>query len=132
MLWDIPGLGTPSFPADQYIKTFGFRHFDFVVIVCDRTFRQSTEMIVKELCKYGVNAAIVVTRLDALTTEHLSDHQQDETDARMWPRASVQVKNDVRANFRQGTPHQIEIFVTSAKVPEWPGNEIGQFLKHAI
>ncbi|XP_005953364.3 T-cell-specific guanine nucleotide triphosphate-binding protein 2-like, partial [Haplochromis burtoni] len=41
ILWDLPGIGTTRFPADEYLKLVGFERFDFFIIISDPRFREN-------------------------------------------------------------------------------------------
>uniref|UniRef100_A0A8C9ZF64 IRG-type G domain-containing protein n=1 Tax=Sander lucioperca TaxID=283035 RepID=A0A8C9ZF64_SANLU len=40
-LWDLPGVGTTKFPADEYLKKVEFERFDFFIIISADRFREN-------------------------------------------------------------------------------------------
>mmetsp|Transcript_117129 Transcript_117129/g.213144 ORF Transcript_117129/g.213144 Transcript_117129/m.213144 type:complete len:293 (-) Transcript_117129:416-1294(-) len=53
LLWDIPGTGTAAFPREKYIRTFGLRHFDIVIIISAGRFTETELLLLEDLRKAG-------------------------------------------------------------------------------
>lgn len=63
-LWDVPGVGTPSFQAKSYLKDIEFRMFDFFIIVTRSRFTENDQMLVQKLRKAGRRFYFVKTHTD--------------------------------------------------------------------
>ncbi|KAJ3595779.1 hypothetical protein NHX12_005082 [Muraenolepis orangiensis] len=78
-VWDLPGIGTTKFPADQYLKHVGFEKFDFFIIVSSDRFRENDVTLAQEIMKMGKTFYFVRAKIDSnLDSAKKSQKNHDE------------------------------------------------------
>ncbi|XP_033932848.1 interferon-inducible GTPase 5-like [Pseudochaenichthys georgianus] len=63
-LWDLPGVGTPNFQAEDYLNLVQFDRFDFFVIISAERFRQHDVELAKEIQRMGKKFYFVRSKID--------------------------------------------------------------------
>ncbi|CAL8368526.1 unnamed protein product [Boreogadus saida] len=78
-LWDLPGIGTTKFPADQYMKHVEFEKFDFFILVSADRFSENDAKLAKEIKKMGKKLFLVRSKIDH-SLSNVQRRQQTEYD----------------------------------------------------
>jgi len=64
VIWDLPGIGTPSYPQVNYLKRMGIRYFDVVLLMTSTRFTEAELMLTEELQKFQVPFFLIRNKVD--------------------------------------------------------------------
>ncbi|XP_077051447.1 interferon-inducible GTPase 5-like [Siphateles boraxobius] len=67
-VWDLPGIGTPNFKADEYLKLVQFERYDFFIIIGSDRFRECHTQLAKEIMRMGKKFYFVRSKMDICIT----------------------------------------------------------------
>ncbi|XP_029972497.1 interferon-inducible GTPase 5-like isoform X2 [Salarias fasciatus] len=96
-LWDLPGVGTPNFPADEYLEKVGFERFDFFIIIAAFRFKENDVKLALEIKRMGKKFYFLRSKID-------SDISNEERRKKNFNRQKT--LDDIRENCIQGLRDQ--------------------------
>lgn len=77
MIWDLPGIGTATFPQATYLKRMGIRYFDVVILVTSTRFTEAELLLAEELQKFKVPYFMVRNKVDVDVASEIDDEEED-------------------------------------------------------
>lgn len=63
-LWDLPGMGTPSFASKSYLETMNFDLYDMFIVVISERFRENNKILIEEIQKLKKPFYVVRSKVD--------------------------------------------------------------------
>ncbi|XP_070776335.1 interferon-inducible GTPase 5-like [Enoplosus armatus] len=110
LLWDLPGVGTIKFPADEYLKHVEFEKFDFFIIISDTRFRENDVKLAQEIERMGKKFYFVRSKID----HNLRDEKESQREFNE-ERTLAQIReNCIQGLEKQGVKSP-QVFLVSSR-----------------
>ncbi|CAM4625112.1 interferon-inducible GTPase 5-like isoform X2 [Lepidochelys kempii] len=79
-IWDLPGIGTPSFRPDSYLRQVNFAYYDFFIIIASERFKSTHLDLAQEIQRMGKKFYFVRSKVDIdLQNEKRKKNFSEET-----------------------------------------------------
>ncbi|CAO2642707.1 T-cell-specific guanine nucleotide triphosphate-binding protein 2 [Lemmus lemmus] len=64
-LWDLPGIGSTSFPPEKYLTEMNFGEYDFFIIISTSRFKENDAQLAKAITRMNMNFYFVRAKIDS-------------------------------------------------------------------
>ncbi|XP_048355971.1 interferon-inducible GTPase 5-like [Sphaerodactylus townsendi] len=111
-IWDLPGIGTPDFKAEEYLERVNYSQYDFFIIVAAHRFLVCDIQLSQEVQKMKKRFYYVRSKMDvSIKNEKLNPDFSEE--------ATIQkVRKDCLSNLVQAGISSPEIFLIASWYPD--------------
>ncbi|XP_053867461.1 interferon-inducible GTPase 5-like [Malaclemys terrapin pileata] len=64
IVWDLPGIGSPKYPTETYVKDMNLDQYDFFIIIAALRFTETDTKLAKEIKRMGKKFYFVRSKVD--------------------------------------------------------------------
>ncbi|XP_062850909.1 interferon-gamma-inducible GTPase 10-like isoform X2 [Trichomycterus rosablanca] len=115
LLWDLPGIGTPSFQPKTYLEDVGLLNYDFFIIVSSGRFQECHSALAKHIMQAQKKFYFIRNKVDqdleAITRRRNRSNLSDDN-------VLGQLRSDCENNLRIGQVEQPQVFLISCFHPQ--------------
>uniref|UniRef100_A0A3Q3NCJ7 IRG-type G domain-containing protein n=1 Tax=Labrus bergylta TaxID=56723 RepID=A0A3Q3NCJ7_9LABR len=104
--WDLPGIGSPNFPAAKYLKKVGFEKFDFFFVISADCFRENDLKLAKKIQKMKKKFYFVRSKID----DNIRDEKRSQREFNE-ERTLTQIRNNCLQDLGLRSP---QVFLVSS------------------
>ncbi|XP_041910826.1 uncharacterized protein LOC119811504 [Arvicola amphibius] len=65
VVWDLPGIGSTSFPPEKYLTEMKFNEYDFFIIISSSRFKENDAQLAKAISEMEMNFYFVRAKIDS-------------------------------------------------------------------
>ncbi len=118
ILSDLPGVGTPNFPRDSYLRKVGFKKFDFFLIISSGRFTENDLWLANQVKKQKKTVYFIRTKIDIDIKNDKEDHPHSEENQEEQEKALMEMmKSDCRKELAKGgLGVETPVFLISGKL----------------
>ncbi|XP_043933576.1 T-cell-specific guanine nucleotide triphosphate-binding protein 2-like [Protopterus annectens] len=109
VFWDLPGVGTPNFIAQDYLKDMNFECYDFFLIVSSCRFRENDAKLAQEIERMRKPFYFVRTKID-LDMYSLQKRRKNANQKEILE----QIRADCVSNLQSAGMSQPQVFLLSS------------------
>lgn len=108
-IWDLPGIGSTSFPPQNYLTEMKFGEYDFFVIISATRFKDTDAHLAKAIAKMNTKFYFVRTKID----QDISNEQRSKS--KTFNRDSVlkKIRGDCSRHLQETLSSEPPVFLVS-------------------
>ncbi|XP_074837304.1 interferon-inducible GTPase 5-like [Carettochelys insculpta] len=108
-LWDLPGIGTPSFQAEHYLEAVDFPRYDFFIILASERFKENHVLLARAIVQQGKRFYFVRAKVDndLEATRRRRNLAQEEA-------VLEEIRGDCRERLSQAGLGEAQVFLLSS------------------
>uniref|UniRef100_A0A3B4BG16 IRG-type G domain-containing protein n=1 Tax=Periophthalmus magnuspinnatus TaxID=409849 RepID=A0A3B4BG16_9GOBI len=127
-IWDLPGIGTPNFKADQYLEKVEFEKYDFFLIISNTRFKENDAKLAHEIQKMNKKFYFIRSKID-------QDIQNEKRDKKVFNERETLslIRNNCVEGLKQLEIKSPKVFlVSSSDLHLYDFEALGQTLESEL
>ncbi|XP_072298251.1 T-cell-specific guanine nucleotide triphosphate-binding protein 2-like [Eucyclogobius newberryi] len=109
-IWDLPGIGTTNFTADEYLEKMEFEKFDFFIIVSDTRFRENDAKLAQKIQNLEKKFYFVRSKIDHNIIDEKRDKKEFNEEETL-----KRIRDDCIQGLKQLKIKSPKVFLVSGK-----------------
>jgi hypothetical protein len=114
VVWDLPGVGTPSFPKEQYLKEIGVEKYDFFIIVSKSRFTETDLWLAHEIQNLNKSLLFVHSNID----KDIDDNREDDPENHMEEKVIQEIKTKIECDLKYNGVDNPKVFLINNRKTE--------------
>ncbi|GAB1295983.1 Predicted gene 5431 [Apodemus speciosus] len=108
-IWDLPGIGTTTFPPQNYLMEMKFDEYDFFIIISATRFKEIDAHLAKAIAKMDTKFYFVRTKIDQdVSNEQRNKHKSFNRDSVL-----KKIREDCSGHLQKVLSSQPPVFLVS-------------------
>ncbi|KAK7809982.1 hypothetical protein U0070_015719 [Myodes glareolus] len=109
-LWDLPGIGSTSFPPENYLTEMKFGQYDFFIIISATRFKENDAQLAKAITKMNMNFYFVRTKIDT----DIDNEQKSKPKTFNKENVLTKIRGDCSRHLQKTFSSEPRIFLVSS------------------
>ncbi|XP_050014503.1 T-cell-specific guanine nucleotide triphosphate-binding protein 2-like isoform X1 [Alexandromys fortis] len=109
ILWDLPGIGSSSFPPENYLTEMKFGQYDFFIIISATRFKENDAQLAKAITKMKMNFYFVRTKIDI----DVDNEQKSKPKTFNKENVLMKIQGDCSRHLQKALSSEPRIFLVS-------------------
>ncbi|XP_005350246.1 uncharacterized protein LOC101990019 isoform X2 [Microtus ochrogaster] len=108
-IWDLPGIGSTSFPPQNYLTEMKFAEYDFFIIISANRFKDTDAHLAKAIAKMNTKFYFVRTKID----EDVSNEQKSKPKTFNRDGVLKKIRGDCSRHLQETLSSEYPVFLVS-------------------
>ena len=113
LFWDLPGVGTPRYPKETYLRQVGFDKFDFYILISCQRFTENDLWLAKEIEKVGKKFFFLRSKIDNALNDERRAHRRTYNEEATLDK----IRKNCVDSLKKGGIKTVNVFLISSYAP---------------
>lgn len=113
IFWDMPGVGTPSFPKETYLTKVNFDKYDFFLILSQKRFRDEDAWLAEKAVEMGKSWFFVRTHIH----QDVTNDKEEDPENHSREKLLEVIREDCTKHLTAAKVKSVEVFLIDNRRP---------------